>query len=64
MNQETLKELLENTFSKLACPANGHGMYSELERALIEAYNLGKAQQEAHHLIKPREELMYGYFRA
>ena len=64
MNQETLKELLEKTFSKLACPANGHGMYSELERALIEAYNLGKAQQESHHILKPREELMYAFFRA
>ncbi len=64
MDQETLKELLEKTFSKLASPGEGHGMYSELERALIKAYNLGKAQQEAHHQIKPREELNYAFFRA
>jgi len=64
MKEHTLKELLEKTFDKLACPAKGHGMYTELEKALLEAYNMGKAQQEAHHLIKPKEELMYAFFRA
>ncbi|RYZ54180.1 MAG: hypothetical protein EOP49_05735 [Sphingobacteriales bacterium] len=64
MKEHTLKDLLEKTFDKLACPAKGHGMYSELEKALIEAYNMGKAQQEAHHMIKPKEELMYAFFRA
>ncbi len=64
MKKHTLKELLETTFSKLASPAKGHGMYAELEKALIEAYNMGKAQQESHHTIKPKEELLYGLFRA
>jgi hypothetical protein len=64
MNEDTLRDLLEKTFSKLACPAGGHGMYAELEKALIEAYNMGKAKQEAHHIIKPNEELMYSFFRA
>jgi len=64
MKQDIIKELLEKTFAKLACPAQGHGMYSELEKALIEAYNIGKAHQEGHHSIKPNEELMYAFFRA
>jgi hypothetical protein len=64
MKQDTLKELIEKTFEKLACPANGHGMYSEIEKALMEAYNIGKAQQEGHHMIKPNEEHLYAFFRA
>ncbi|HRO43192.1 MAG TPA: hypothetical protein PL009_10185 [Flavipsychrobacter sp.] len=64
MKQDIIKDLLEKTFSKLACPAQGHGMYSELEKALIEAYNIGKAHQEGQHRIKPKEELVYGFFRA
>ncbi len=64
MKEDTLKKLVENTFSKLACPANGNGMYAELERALLEAYNMGKAKQEALHTIKPNEEIHYSYFRA
>lgn len=64
MKQDIIQELLEKTFAKLACPAQGHGMYAELERALKEAYNIGKAHQEGHHAIKPDEELMYSFFRA
>lgn len=64
MEQETLRQLLETTFSKLACPSKGHGMYAELEKALLEAYNMGKARQEALHVIKPREEYQYAFFRA
>ena len=64
MKQDIIQELLEKTFAKLACPAQGHGMYAELEKALFEAYNIGKAHQEGHHMIKPKEELMYAFFRA
>jgi hypothetical protein len=64
MKQDTLKQLLESTFSKLACPSKGHGMYAELEKALMEAYNMGKAKQEAMHTIKPQEEFNYAFFRA
>lgn len=64
MKQDIIKDLLEKTFSKLASPAKGHGMYAELEKALMEAYNIGKAHQEGHHVIKPREEMMYAFFRA
>ncbi len=64
MNEDTLKQLVKETFTKLACPAKGHGMYAELEKALLEAYNMGKAKQEALHMIKPREEMYYSFFRA
>ncbi len=64
MNKDAIKNLIDNTFSKLAAPAQGHGMYAELEKALIEAYNMGKAQQESHHHIRPKDELMYNFFRA
>jgi len=64
MKKDTIRELLENTFAKLACPVNGHGMYSVLEKALLEAYNIGKAQQEGHHRIKPNEETIFSFSRA
>lgn len=64
MTSENIKQLVEQTFTKLACPSNGHGMYSELEKALLDAFNMGKAQQEAHHLIKPMEELSFTSLRA
>lgn len=64
MKEHTLKDLLEKTFDKLACPAKGHGMYSELEKALIEAYNMGKAQQESLHIIKPMDEVLFSFARA
>lgn len=56
MNRDTINELLQKTFSKLAAPGNGTGMYAELEKALIEAYNIGKVHQERLHHIKPQEE--------
>lgn len=64
MKTGNIKELVEQTFSKLACPTNGYGMYAELEKALLDAFNMGKAQQESHHLIKPLEELNYTGLRA
>jgi hypothetical protein len=64
MKQDMIKDLLEKTFTKLACPAKGHGMYAELEKALREAYNIGKAHQERQHLIKPNEEISYLFSRA
>lgn len=64
MQKDTIKILLEKTFAKLACPSQGHGMYAELEKALFEAYNIGKAQQEGLHVIKPTEEPTLFLFRA
>ena len=64
MKTNNLKQLLEQTFAKLACPSQGHGMYSELEKALIDAFNMGKAQQEGLHMIKPLEELSMEGIRA
>jgi hypothetical protein len=63
MEEDMLKQLVEKTFAKLASPAHGYGMYAELEKALMEAYNIGKAQQESLHMIKPREELLYAFSR-
>jgi hypothetical protein len=42
MQEDMLKQLLENTFAKLACPLHGNGIYAELQNAIIAAYNLGK----------------------
>ncbi|HTM65596.1 MAG TPA: hypothetical protein VL093_04700 [Flavipsychrobacter sp.] len=64
MKQDMIKDLLEKTFTKLACPVQGHGMYAELEKALKEAYNIGKAHQERQHTIKPNEEISYVFSRA
>jgi len=64
MKNDAIKDLVQDTFSRLACPANGHGMYAEIEKAILEAYNIGKAQQESHHLIHPQDELQFNYFRA
>lgn len=55
MQTHDLKQLIEQTFATLACPANGQGMYAELEKALLNAYNLGKAQQGEHFTTTPIE---------
>jgi hypothetical protein len=39
-------------------------MYAELEKALKEAYNIGKAHQERQHMIKPNDEIGYLFSRA
>lgn len=43
MKENILKQLVDNTFLKIACPLNGHGLYAELQNAVLEAYNMGKA---------------------
>jgi len=44
MQENTLKEILEHTFARVACPLQGNGIYAELQHALMAAYNLGKQQ--------------------
>ena len=46
MREEILKQLVERTFAKLACPLQGNGVYAEIQQAIIAAYNLGKRQEE------------------
>jgi hypothetical protein len=64
MRNDSIKKLVELTFSKLNCPAKGNGMYAEIEKALLEAYNIGKAQQESHHMLRPNEEVPFQFIRA
>lgn len=64
MKEEKLLRLIQQTFGKLSCPADGHGMYAEIEKAVREAYNMGKAQQEGLHTIKPTEEIQFAFSRA
>ena len=45
MKKEQLSQLIEKTFAKLACPMPGVGLYSELQKALTLAFELGKEQQ-------------------
>jgi len=61
MSRDTIHELLQKTFLKLAAPGSGTGMYAELEKALTEAYNIGKVHQEKLHHIKPQEEQIISY---
>ncbi len=61
MHQDTIKELLDRTFSKLACPVQGYGTYAELEKALLEAYNIGKIHQEHQHRIRHRDEAVFAF---
>lgn len=42
MKDEQLNRLIENTFSKLACPAQRAGLYAEIEKAVVAAYNIGR----------------------
>jgi hypothetical protein len=46
MKEEMLNQLIEKTFAKLACPLQGNGVYSEIQQAVMAAYNLGKRQVE------------------
>jgi hypothetical protein len=43
MKDNILKQLVDNAFLKIACPLHGNGLYAELQQAIQEAYNLGKA---------------------
>ncbi|RYD55815.1 MAG: hypothetical protein EOP56_14730 [Sphingobacteriales bacterium] len=46
MKEEMLKQLVERTFNKIACPLEGNGVYAELQEAIRMAYDLGKGQEE------------------
>lgn len=47
MREEILKQLVERTFAKLACPLQGNGVYAEIQQAIMAAYNLGIRQEES-----------------
>ena len=42
MKESTLKKLIDNTFLKIASPLKGNGVYAEIQKAVMEAYTLGK----------------------
>ncbi len=44
MKKEILTQLIENTFAKLAAPAPGTGLYSELKNVILQAFELGSMQ--------------------
>ncbi|RYE25401.1 MAG: hypothetical protein EOP51_04230 [Sphingobacteriales bacterium] len=46
MKEELLKQLVEKTFNKLACPLQGNGVYAEIQQAVMAAYNMGKRQAD------------------
>jgi hypothetical protein len=46
MKEEILKQIVERTFEKLACPLQGNGVYAELQEAIMAAYDLGKSHQD------------------
>lgn len=45
MREELLKQLIEKTFASIASPLHGNGVYSEIQKAVMAAYNLGKRQE-------------------
>lgn len=46
MKEEILKQIIDRTFEKLACPLQGNGVYAEIQEAIMTAYDLGKNQEE------------------
>lgn len=46
MKEEMLKQLVEKTFNKIACPLEGNGVYAEIQEAIKTAYDLGKNGEE------------------
>ncbi|WP_276134864.1 hypothetical protein [Polluticoccus soli] len=46
MKEELLARLIDETFSKIACPLEGNGMYEEIRKAVMDAYTLGTKTQE------------------
>lgn len=42
MQEDMLKQIIENTFARIACPLQGNGIYAELQNAINEAYQLGR----------------------
>jgi hypothetical protein len=53
MKEEMLKQLVERTFNKIACPLEGNGVYAELEEAIKMAYDLGKNKQDTSPVFMP-----------
>lgn len=53
--EELLKQLVEKTFAKLACPLQGNGVYAEIQKAVMDAYDLGKRQIDLlpEHILIP-----------
>ena len=46
MKEELLQQLIEKTFTNLANPAKGKGLYTEIKKAITAAYDLGKKQEK------------------
>lgn len=46
MKEEMLQQLIEKTFADLASPAKGKGLYAEIKKAIIAAYELGTRPTE------------------
>lgn len=46
MKEELLTRLIDETFSKIACPLQGNGLYAEIQKAIRNAYELGTKTQE------------------
>lgn len=45
MKEEMLKQLIEKTFAKVACPLQGNGLYAELQKAITEAFRIGEQKR-------------------
>jgi hypothetical protein len=45
MKEELIKQLIEKTFAKVACPLQGNGLYSEIQKAIQEAFRIGEQKQ-------------------
>jgi hypothetical protein len=56
MREELLKQLVEKTFASIANPLQGNGVYAEIQKAVIAAYNIGKRQD----MVLPDELLTAG----
>jgi hypothetical protein len=46
MKEELLARLIDETFTKIACPLQGNGVYAEIQKAVMDAYTLGSKTQE------------------
>lgn len=47
MKEEILARLVDETFSKIACPLQGNGVYAEIKKAIEDAYVMGKNQADS-----------------
>jgi len=46
MKEDMLAKLIEKTFERIACPLQGNGVYAEIQKAVMDAYNLGTKTKE------------------